>query len=294
MSLDNAIKIKEDKIKELQKTIDAFNKEIESLKEQTKNVKAERIAASRQTAADLDARIPILRQEKVNLETSIENLKKIVVENQKAADEASKNAEAHYKNLEAELMKEYKKLHADLKSREDSLTAATHNHRTWETSLTQRESTHQLSLDNHAKVVADFDKKVKETDERHLATLADIENKNAALDEKNSQVSDRENQVINSERNLHARDQSLKNREVQASAIMDRINEANGILAQAQAKEDANKKRTDELNELNVKLIAERNRNTAQSDALVKKARELDKQAEDLKIAREGLLNGQA
>ncbi len=264
-------------------------KEIDSLIKQISDKRAELRNEASRLLSEFEPRLKSIRKEVADATYELEKLNSLIEERKIQAESVSKTAEAHYKNLEELLKNEYIKRKKELDDKEIRLENKSDDIIKIEDSIASKE---KIIADKEVGISVrelEHDKDVQDFQSYRLSEQENIDSKKNHILQQNQLLDDRIKKIEDMEHDLIYRINCIENKEKKCDEILLKINNAEKFLSEARKIESSNKARSEELNELNVTILAEKRRNNSRSDLLTERELKLKQQEDNLKLAREEL-----
>lgn len=271
-------------IKKRSETLENYNKALADVIAELTKKRTELNELAHQSVENLQTSIPALRTQVVKLEARVVELDKAIEERELIYSLKKDDLDTHYRMLENLLKDEYRTRKDNLDMIEEKQLASVEKVKQDKVNIEARENELNIKNDELVRKEEAFTNKVSYFEHENKTELKNIERAKEQLE--NSKVSlkaDKELLRINNEElAIKFKELSFKNK--QADEIIERISEAQGILNSARYFEQQTVVRQNELNEQNVKVIADTKKNNLRSAALDDREEKLNKREDNLKM----------
>lgn len=241
------------------------------------------------TVEELKPEIPLLKKQIKEQEKKLESTKADIA--QRIADFEASNIDlkGHYENLERLLKDEYTKRKAELDKQEKDVQLLNNKLKEGMDEIVLKEKELQgLSVALDEKRTA-LDISVSEFQAEKTKGLLEIDNSKNKLQEKIDKLDIKNSKVDAVLKDLGSREESLILKVKQADEIIERISEANEILAVAKYKETQADERHILMNEQSAKNSADLKKNNIRTEELDLKEKKINEREANVRIAEAAL-----
>lgn len=274
----------ENKIEHLEKQIAVYNKALGEIKDQLALKRTEMANLANLTVFQMNQEIPKLQETVNNLNMEVLRLEGIIKDKQEKYQAQRDSCTEEFNALKESLANENNRRVVELASLKEEAQKVKEYYLLKSNELSNSENNlndKRTTLENersiHAENIAQFEQKKSCVDK-------EIKQATAGIFERGEQVRLLEVKAAEDRLTLDKEFAFLAEQKKQTADILARIDEANKILAIAASKEEENKKRAEDLNALNTKVMADRKKNSLRSDDLNTFEKNLNARLENLKI----------
>jgi len=253
----------------LEQRVDTFKRDLDSVTKELM-VKRKELYQVNNQLKELSSELTSALDKKIEgLEAEIVRLDKIIAEKKVIADADSSARVKAFDERRADLETEYCIKNQSVAKREAGLSDRASGLDARERDLASRELEATQVISSAGRRNGEIDKKIADFEANKQRDLAQMAERQGILEARSANIDKLMDELVEAKSAVETKATVIANQEKEAKAVLARINEATGILAQAEAVKTANDRRGAELNDLHVKTQAEVRRMNIIKDQLI-------------------------
>ena len=253
----------------LEQRVDTFKRDLDAVTKELM-VKRKELYQVNNQLKELSSELTSALDKKIEgLEAEIVRLDKIIAEKKAIADADSSARVKAFDERRADLETEYCIKNQSVAKREAGLSDRASALDARERDLASRELEATQVISSAGRRNDEIDRKIADFEANKQRDLAQMAERQGILEARSANIDKLMDELVEAKSAVETKATVIANQEKEAKAVLARINEATGILAQAEAVKTANDRREVELNELHVKTQAEVRRMNIIKDQLI-------------------------
>jgi len=241
----------------LEQRVDTFKRDLDAVTKELM-VKRKELYQVNNQLKELSSELTSALDKKIEgLEAEIVRLDKVIAEKKAIADADSSARVKAFDERRADLETEYCIKNQSVAKREAGLSDRASALDARERDLASRELEATQVISSAGRRNDEIDRKIADFEANKQRDLAQMAERQGILEARSANIDKLMDELVEAKSAVEAKATAIANQEKETRAVLARINEATGILAQAEAVKTANDRREVELNELHVKTQAE-------------------------------------